>query len=81
MTDIGLDDWREAFDAAHEATLDDGGLTGSELRELLGMDSRAFQTTVRKMIREGTLKVYKARRPNILGEMRAVPVYKLISND
>ena len=81
MAEINIDDWREAFDAAHEATQDDGGLTGRELCEFLGMEPRAFQDTVRKMIREGTLKVYKARRPNILGEMRAVPVYKLISND
>ena len=81
MTEINIDDWRQAFNAAHEATQDDGGLTGSELRELLDMESRTFQATVRKMIKEGTLKVYRAKRPNILGEMRAVPVYKLISND
>ncbi len=81
--EIGVEEWRKAFQqavASMDDPPDDGGLRGSEIQGMLGIGRNQFHKLARQLIESGRMRVYRAFRPNVLGERQKVPVYKMVDD-
>jgi len=55
------------------------GLTFREISEIVGICDPSLRKMLWFAVANGMVEVSKAQRPNILGELKSVPVYRLVS--
>jgi len=54
-------------------------LTFREISEIVGICDPSLRKMLWFAVANGMVEVSKAQRPNILGELKSVPVYRLVS--
>jgi len=55
-------------------------LTFREISEIVGICDPSLRKMLWFAVANGMVEVSKTRRPNILGELKSVPVYRLVSS-
>ncbi len=81
MSDITESELIQAIqDATKQQPYDDGGLTFREIQEMTGIPPYKLHNILRDLKAEKKVVVYRAPRPNILGEMWSNVCYRMVTH-
>jgi len=74
---LTVEDWLKALQEAEASSSFPDGMSTAELSELLHIPQESVGDMLRKLAKQSLVECSMGRRRNIVGNMGAVPVYRL----